>query len=131
VKLRNIQVFALWEVLKWLIVLMKGHIPYPDSKLTSILQSVLGGNAKTSFICTAAPKEVCSYLHVLHWSKTYSIKLFCTYPTLTGIASSKMLIQIHMEETRGTVQSTSRTRCVSDRTQVSKLLCCNMSLNFL
>ncbi|XP_051208841.1 kinesin-like protein KIN-7L isoform X2 [Lolium perenne] len=59
-----------------------GHIPYPDSKLTSILQSVLGGNAKTSFICTAAPKE------------------------------------IHMEETRGTVQSTSRTRCVSDRTQI-------------
>ncbi|TQE10806.1 hypothetical protein C1H46_003709 [Malus baccata] len=36
----------------------RGHIPYRDSKLTRILQPALGGNAKTSIICTIAPEEV-------------------------------------------------------------------------
>ncbi|CAN6353954.1 unnamed protein product [Urochloa humidicola] len=34
-----------------------GHIPYRDSKLTRILEPALGGNAKTSIICTVAPEE--------------------------------------------------------------------------
>ncbi|KZV54523.1 kinesin-related protein 11 [Dorcoceras hygrometricum] len=33
------------------------HIPYRDSKLTRILQPALGGNAKTSIICTVAPEQ--------------------------------------------------------------------------
>ncbi|MCD9645892.1 Kinesin-like protein KIN-7N [Datura stramonium] len=36
----------------------RGHIPYRDSKLTRILQPALGGNAKTSIICTVAPEGV-------------------------------------------------------------------------
>lgn len=36
----------------------RGHIPYRDSKLTRILQPALGGNAKTSIICTVAPEAV-------------------------------------------------------------------------
>ncbi|MED6150544.1 Kinesin-like protein nack2 [Stylosanthes scabra] len=32
-----------------------GHIPYRDSKLTRILQSALGGNARTAIICTISP----------------------------------------------------------------------------
>ncbi|KAK4789468.1 hypothetical protein SAY86_016772 [Trapa natans] len=32
-----------------------GHIPFTDSKLTRILQSSLGGNARTSIICTMSP----------------------------------------------------------------------------
>ncbi|KAL4284852.1 hypothetical protein GQ457_16G015530 [Hibiscus cannabinus] len=36
----------------------RAHIPYRDSKLTRILQNALGGNAKTSIICTLAPEEV-------------------------------------------------------------------------
>ncbi|XWS14820.1 hypothetical protein CRYUN_Cryun35bG0041400 [Craigia yunnanensis] len=36
----------------------RAHIPYRDSKLTRILQPALGGNAKTSIICTVAPEEV-------------------------------------------------------------------------
>ena len=31
------------------------HIPYRDSKLTRILQPALGGNSKTSIICTITP----------------------------------------------------------------------------
>eukprot|EP01018_Ginkgo_biloba_P020974 Gb_16151 [translate_table: standard] len=34
-----------------------GHIPYRDSKLTRVLQPVLGGNAKTSIICTVSPDQ--------------------------------------------------------------------------
>lgn len=36
----------------------RAHIPYRDSKLTRILQSALGGNAKTAVICTINPDEV-------------------------------------------------------------------------
>lgn len=43
--------------------LCRGHIPYRDSKLTRILQPALGGNAKTSIICTVAPEEVLSFLY--------------------------------------------------------------------
>ncbi|KZV35718.1 hypothetical protein F511_36765 [Dorcoceras hygrometricum] len=32
-----------------------GHIPYRDSKLTRILQTSLGGNARTAIICTMSP----------------------------------------------------------------------------
>uniref|UniRef100_A0A803MFA2 Kinesin-like protein n=1 Tax=Chenopodium quinoa TaxID=63459 RepID=A0A803MFA2_CHEQI len=32
-----------------------GHIPYRESKLTRILQSSLGGNARTAIICTLSP----------------------------------------------------------------------------
>lgn len=32
-----------------------GHIPYRNSKLTRILQSSLGGNARTAIICTMSP----------------------------------------------------------------------------
>lgn len=32
-----------------------GHIPFRDSKLTRILQSSLGGNARTAIICTISP----------------------------------------------------------------------------
>ncbi|KAL5204130.1 hypothetical protein ABZP36_009001 [Zizania latifolia] len=64
----------------------RGHIPYRDSKLTRILQPALGGNAKTSIICTAAPEE------------------------------------IHVEETRGTLQFASRAKCVSNCAQVNEIL---------
>lgn len=43
----------------------RGHIPYRDSKLTRILQPALGGNAKTSIICTVAPEEVDAVLFVV------------------------------------------------------------------
>ncbi|XP_044510495.1 kinesin-like protein KIN-7N isoform X2 [Mangifera indica] len=64
----------------------RGHIPYRDSKLTRILQPALGGNAKTSIICTIAPEE------------------------------------IHIEETKGTLQFASRAKRITNCAQVNEIL---------
>ncbi|KAK7291041.1 hypothetical protein RIF29_05902 [Crotalaria pallida] len=64
----------------------RGHIPYRDSKLTRILQPALGGNAKTSIICTIAPEE------------------------------------IHIEETKGTLQFASRAKRITNCVQVNEIL---------
>lgn len=64
----------------------RGHIPYRDSKLTRILQPALGGNAKTSIICTLAPEEV------------------------------------HIEETKGTLQFASRAKRITNCAQVNEIL---------
>ncbi|XP_020549361.1 kinesin-like protein KIN-7N isoform X2 [Sesamum indicum] len=64
----------------------RGHIPYRDSKLTRILQPALGGNAKTSIICTVAPEE------------------------------------IHIEETRGTLQFASRAKRITNCVQLNEIL---------
>ncbi|PRQ27874.1 putative plus-end-directed kinesin ATPase [Rosa chinensis] len=64
----------------------RGHIPYRDSKLTRILQPALGGNAKTSIICTIAPEEV------------------------------------HVEETKGTLQFASRAKRITNCAQVNEIL---------
>ncbi|KAH1203964.1 Kinesin-like protein KIN-7N [Glycine max] len=69
----------------------RGHIPYRDSKLTRILQPALGGNAKTSIICTIAPEEV------------------------------EALISIHIEETRGTLQFASRAKRITNCVQVNEV----------
>lgn len=67
-------------------VKQRGHIPYRDSKLTRILQPALGGNAKTSIICTVAPEEV------------------------------------HIEETKGTLQFASRAKRITNCAQVNEIL---------
>ncbi|KAJ0980354.1 hypothetical protein J5N97_008609 [Dioscorea zingiberensis] len=64
----------------------RSHIPYRDSKLTRILQPALGGNAKTSIICTVAPEE------------------------------------IHVEETKGTLQFASRAKRITNCAQVNEIL---------
>ncbi|XP_073021338.1 kinesin-like protein KIN-7N isoform X2 [Primulina eburnea] len=64
----------------------RGHIPYRDSKLTRILQPALGGNAKTSIICTVAPE------------------------------------QVHIEETKGTLQFASRAKRITNCVQVNEVV---------
>lgn len=64
----------------------RAHIPYRDSKLTRILQPALGGNAKTSIICTVAPEEV------------------------------------HIEESKGTLQFASRAKRITNCVQVNEIL---------
>lgn len=56
----NKSLSALGQVIQAL-VHQKSHVPYRDSKLTRILQDVLGGNSKTSLIITASPHSDVSF----------------------------------------------------------------------
>ncbi|KAF8405327.1 hypothetical protein HHK36_010231 [Tetracentron sinense] len=51
----NRSLLTLGTVIRKLSKGRNGHIPYRDSKLTRILQSSLGGNARTAIICTMNP----------------------------------------------------------------------------
>ncbi|KAK6150573.1 hypothetical protein DH2020_015505 [Rehmannia glutinosa] len=51
----NRSLLTLGTVIRKLSKSRSGHIPYRDSKLTRILQTSLGGNAKTAIICTMSP----------------------------------------------------------------------------
>uniref|UniRef100_A0ACD5XUJ4 Uncharacterized protein n=1 Tax=Avena sativa TaxID=4498 RepID=A0ACD5XUJ4_AVESA len=51
----NKSLLTLGKVIRQLSAGRSGHIPYRDSKLTRILQSSLGGNARTAIICTMSP----------------------------------------------------------------------------
>uniref|UniRef100_A0A0R3RW04 Kinesin motor domain-containing protein n=1 Tax=Elaeophora elaphi TaxID=1147741 RepID=A0A0R3RW04_9BILA len=45
-----------------------GHVNFRDSKLTRLLKSSLGGNARTLIICTASPTEVTQTLQTLRFA---------------------------------------------------------------
>lgn len=51
----NRSLLTLGTVIRKLSTGRTGHVPYRDSKLTRILQSSLGGNARTAIICTMSP----------------------------------------------------------------------------
>ncbi|VAI86853.1 unnamed protein product [Triticum turgidum subsp. durum] len=51
----NRSLLTLGKVVRQLSKGRNGHIPYRDSKLTRILQSSLGGNARTAIVCTMSP----------------------------------------------------------------------------
>ncbi|XP_050226898.1 kinesin-like protein KIN-7H [Mercurialis annua] len=51
----NRSLLTLGTVIRKLSKGRNGHIPFRDSKLTRILQSSLGGNARTAIICTISP----------------------------------------------------------------------------
>ncbi|KAJ6353277.1 hypothetical protein OIU76_002317 [Salix suchowensis] len=51
----NRSLLTLGTVIRKLSKEKNGHIPFRDSKLTRILQSSLGGNARTAIICTMSP----------------------------------------------------------------------------
>uniref|UniRef100_A0ACD5ZNR4 Uncharacterized protein n=1 Tax=Avena sativa TaxID=4498 RepID=A0ACD5ZNR4_AVESA len=51
----NRSLLTLGKVVRQLSKGRNGHIPYRDSKLTRILHSSLGGNARTAIVCTMSP----------------------------------------------------------------------------
>ncbi|KAF2290829.1 hypothetical protein GH714_015683 [Hevea brasiliensis] len=51
----NRSLLTLGTVIRKLSKGRNGHVPFRDSKLTRILQSSLGGNARTAIICTISP----------------------------------------------------------------------------
>ncbi|KAF8099837.1 hypothetical protein N665_0237s0088 [Sinapis alba] len=54
----NRSLLTLGTVIRKLSKEKTGHIPFRDSKLTRILQSSLGGNARTAIICTLSPAGI-------------------------------------------------------------------------
>eukprot|EP00792_Barthelona_sp_PAP020_P004310 TRINITY_DN2039_c0_g1_i1.p1 TRINITY_DN2039_c0_g1~~TRINITY_DN2039_c0_g1_i1.p1 ORF type:complete len:1166 (+),score=370.32 TRINITY_DN2039_c0_g1_i1:49-3546(+) len=51
----NLSLSVLGSVVHALTTPQTSHVPYRDSKLTRLLQDSLGGNARTSMICTVGP----------------------------------------------------------------------------
>ncbi|EPS64209.1 hypothetical protein M569_10571, partial [Genlisea aurea] len=51
----NRSLLTLGTIIRKLSKSRSGHFPFRDSKLTRILQSSLGGNARTAIICTMSP----------------------------------------------------------------------------
>jgi len=67
----NRSLLTLGKVVRLLSKGRNGHIPYRDSKLTRILQSSLGGNARTAIICTMSPAHT-------HMEQSRNTLLFAT-----------------------------------------------------
>ncbi|XP_027346564.1 kinesin-like protein KIN-7G [Abrus precatorius] len=67
----NRSLLTLGTVIRKLSKGRNGHIPFRDSKLTRILQSSLGGNARTAIICTMSPARS-------HVEQTRNTLLFAT-----------------------------------------------------
>ncbi|KAH9619749.1 hypothetical protein KSS87_012385 [Heliosperma pusillum] len=66
-----------------------GHIPYRESKLTRILQTSLGGNARTAIICTLSPA-------LSHVEQSRNTLLFATSAKeVTNTARVNMVVSNH------------------------------------
>ncbi|XP_048334453.2 kinesin-like protein NACK2 [Ziziphus jujuba] len=74
-----------------------GHIPYRDSKVTRILQSSIGGNARTAIICTMSP----ALSHVEQTKNTLSFATSAKEVTnnaqVNMVVSDKRLVK-HLQE---------------------------------
>ncbi|VVA10164.1 PREDICTED: kinesin [Prunus dulcis] len=71
-----------------------GHIPYRDSKLTRILQSSLGGNARTAIICTISP----ALSHVEQTRNTLSFATSAKEVTNTAKINMKEIARLEAEQ---------------------------------
>ncbi|KAF8098054.1 hypothetical protein N665_0275s0024 [Sinapis alba] len=81
-----------------------GHIPFRDSKLTRILQSSLGGNARTAIICTMSPARI-------HVEQSRNTLLFasCAKEVITNaqvniVMSDKVLVK-HLQRELAKLES--------------------------
>ncbi|EFO23315.1 kinesin motor domain-containing protein [Loa loa] len=64
----NTSLLALQKVINQLSEKGNSHVNFRDSKLTRLLKSSLGGNARTLIICTASPTEVMQTLQTLRFA---------------------------------------------------------------
>uniref|UniRef100_A0A1J3GG03 Kinesin-like protein NACK1 n=3 Tax=Noccaea caerulescens TaxID=107243 RepID=A0A1J3GG03_NOCCA len=100
-----------------------GHIPFRDSKLTRILQSSLGGNARTAIICTMSPARI-------HVEQSRNTLLFasCAKEVTTNaqvnvVMSDKVLVkhlQRELAKLEGELRSPRQALIVSDTTALLK-----------
>ncbi|WJX88512.1 hypothetical protein P8452_70594 [Trifolium repens] len=70
-----------------------GHIPFRDSKLTRILQSSIGGNARTAIICTMSPAR--SYVEQTRNTLLFAscAKEVSTNAKVNVVISDKLLVK--------------------------------------
>lgn len=70
-----------------------GHIPFRDSKLTRILQSSIGGNARTAIICTMSPAR--SYVEQTRNTLLFACcaKEVATNAKVNVVMSDKLLVK--------------------------------------
>jgi len=70
-----------------------GHIPFRDSKLTRILQSSIGGNARTAIICTMSPAR--SYVEQTRNTLLFACcaKEVSTNAKVNVVVSDKLLVK--------------------------------------
>ncbi|VDK83706.1 unnamed protein product [Litomosoides sigmodontis] len=64
----NTSLLALQKVINQLSEKGNGHVNFRDSKLTRLLKSSLGGNARTLIICTASPTEITQTLQTFRFA---------------------------------------------------------------
>ncbi|XP_002739717.2 uncharacterized protein LOC100369687, partial [Saccoglossus kowalevskii] len=75
------------------------HIPYRESKLTRMLQSSLGGNAKTAIICTVTPATVNLTHSTLQFAS--SAKTVMNNAKMNEVLSDEAMLKKYKTEIKG------------------------------
>ncbi|CAA7019350.1 unnamed protein product [Microthlaspi erraticum] len=119
----NRSLLTLGTVIRKLSKRKTGHIPFRDSKLTRILQTSLGGNARTAIICTMSPARI-------HVEQSRNTLLFasCAKEVTTNaqvnvVMSDKVLVkhlQRELAKLEGELRSPRQALIVSDTTALLK-----------
>ena len=100
----NRSLLTLGTVIRKLSKLRNAHIPYRGSKLTHILQNSLGGNARTTIICTMSP----AYSHFEQSRNTFLFascaKELSTNVHVNVVMSDKILVK-HLQRELARLES--------------------------
>ncbi|CAH3159397.1 unnamed protein product [Pocillopora meandrina] len=98
----------------------ESFIPFRDSKLTRILQSSLGGNAKTSMLCTITPAAIEESISTLKFaSRAKTIK---NCPEVNEVLDDGTLLKRYRKEIRELKQQLVEVRRMSSSSHVQELL---------
>ncbi|CAI8609055.1 unnamed protein product [Vicia faba] len=119
----NRSLLTLGTVIRKLSKGRNGHIPFRDSKLTRILQSSIGGNARTAIICTMSPAR--SYVEQTRNTLLFACcaKEVSTNAKVNVVMSDKLLVkQLQRELSRleGELRNSSSTRRKPDSAELLK-----------
>lgn len=74
------------------------HVPYRDSKLTRILQPALGGNARTTIVCTITPASCFSEESLTTLKFANSAKNIRTKPKVNEVLDDKALLKRYQKQ---------------------------------
>lgn len=117
----NRSLLTLGSVIRKLSKGRNGHIPYRDSKLTRILQSSLGGNARTAIICTMSPAR--GYVEQSRNTLLFAscAKEVSTNAHVNMLMSDKALVK-HLQKELSRLESELRSALPSPRVDAGYLL---------